>query len=65
MFYLSAFSEKEIFAMFKEFYGTYIDSEIMVKKDLSALVEMMAQPNLLGKEVLKNKIFPLMGTKKE
>lgn len=51
--------------MFKEFYGTYIDSEIMVKKDLSALVEMMAQPNLLGKEVLKNKIFPLMGTKKE
>ena len=47
--------------MFKEFYKTFIDAEIIVKKDLSTLIEMMAKPNLLGPDVLIKTIFPLMG----
>ena len=51
--------------MFKQFYEVYINSEIMLKKDLTTLIEVMAQTNLLGPEILRKSIFPLMGTQKE
>ena len=51
--------------MFKQFYEIYINSEIMQKKDLTTLIEVMAQTNLLGPEILRKSIFPLMGTQKE
>ena len=49
--------------MFKNFYSCYVNSEIVLKKDLSTLIEIMADPNYIGVEKLKSKIFPLMGTK--
>ena len=55
------FDEKELYQMFQEFYLQFCPDYEIGKIEFATLLEMMAVPDHLGKKVLEDKVFPIMG----
>lgn len=57
------FSVSELYQMFQDFYFYYAPEFEIRQTELVALIEMMANSDYVGKEVMEKKIFPIMGLK--
>jgi hypothetical protein len=56
-----AFTENELHEMFKDFQEKFIKDPIIEKQDLISFIEIMCQPDYITKEVMEEKILPVMG----
>lgn len=59
-----AFDEKELYQMFKDFYLSFMPNYVIGPTELTSMIEMMAQGEFLGKQMLEDKVFPIIGIQK-
>ena len=64
LFYQMVFDEEELYSMFKDFYLKFMPNYIIGATELTSLIELMASSEYLGKQVLEEKVFPIIGVHK-
>lgn len=61
IFFQYAFTEQEMYSMFQEFHNNFIPNYNIGQQELISIIEVMAQPQYLGKDNMQKKVFPIMG----
>jgi len=64
IFFTLAFDEKELYQMFRDFYLSFMPKYEIGRTEFTTLIEMMASPEYLGKKVLEESVFPIIGVTK-
>jgi arginyl-tRNA--protein-N-Asp/Glu arginylyltransferase len=64
IFIQHAFSTEDLHALFKSFHSMFHESFEIQKSELTSLFEYMGQNQKLGKEVMEQHVFPLIGIEK-